>query len=300
MSFYQTEPLMKYERLNVKLALDLIKNQTQSDEVMILDGGESLEFVAIQHPTDSPTWVRLDNNEQVKSYQWDSNQMQKVAGTLDMKRLRQTIAAFKEKEIQLSIKGNSLHIKAGIITREMEIRPLDEDDLNWDFSFAKEQYDDTKVRMVGCLDPKTLNWFKGALIESTELGGNLWQCFKALRLMKNYDYPVELHYTKDELKMKWAKSIYDGNIMDAITAYFEVDEISHPWNGKTTNGYGGTSVLIENLGRLGKGILKKGKMELTVWENALELNLTVQRAKNSRLVHFRTFIPLSRMDEHRS
>tara|TARA_A200000159_G_scaffold151011_1_gene160828 strand:- start:756 stop:1142 length:387 start_codon:yes stop_codon:yes gene_type:complete len=118
--------------------------------------------------------------------------------------------------------------------------------------------------------------------------------------MKNYDNPVELYYAKDELKMRWSKANYDGQIMDAITVSFEVDKILEPWKGKTTNGYEGTSVLIENLGRLGKGILKKGKMEMTVWENVLELNLIIQRAKLSRMIHFRTFIALERMNVNRS
>ena len=295
---------MKYERLNVKLALDLIKNQTQADEVMILMGGDSLEFVANHYHTKSPTWVRIDNNEQVKSYEWDSNQMEKVVGTLDIKKLKNVFNSTKEKEIEMWIEGNDLHFKYGFITKTMKIAPLWEDEVWWDFEYAKQQheeYPEIVDSMVGCLDPKTLNWFKGALIESTELRGNLWRCFKGLRLLRNDIEPVYFDYNEETLQMKWPKYT-EGNgsdfvgsdrHIDCITVSFDVDRIEKPWKGKTTNGYYGTSKLIDNLGRLGKGILAKGKMELTVWEHALEFNLAVQRTKDSRKVHFRTFIPMN-------
>ena len=295
---------MKYERLNVKLALDLIKNQTQADEVMILMGGDSLEFVANHYHTNSPTWVRIDNNERVKSYQWDSNHMEKVVGTLDIKQLKNVFTQSKEKEIEMWIEGNDLHFKYGFITKTMKIAPLWEDGVWWDFEYAKQQHEEEPEivdSMVGCLDPKTLNWFKGALIESTELRGNLWRCFKGLRLLRNDIEPVYIDYNGETLTMKWPKYT-DGNgshlagsdrHIDCITVSFDVDEIEKPWKGKTTNGYHGTSKLIDNLGRLGKGILAKGKMELTVWEHALEFNLAIQRTKESRKVHFRTFIPLN-------
>ena len=305
----KTEPLMKYERLNVKLALDLIKNQTQADEVMILMGGDSLEFVANHYHTKSPTWVRIDNNEQVKSYQWQSNQMEQVIGTLNIKQLKDVFSSTKEKDIEMWVEPSTvamdgkttyeLHFKYGFITKTMKITPLWEDEVWWDFEYAKQQHeDDPEIvdSMVGCLDPKTLNWFKGALIESTELRGNLWRCFKGLRLLRNDIEPVYIDYNGETLTMKWPKNDPRSNSMsaiDCITVSFDVDEIEKPWKGKTTNGYFGTSKLIDNLGRLGKGVLAKGKMELTVWEHALEFNLAIQRTKDSRKVHFRTFIPLN-------
>lgn len=290
---------MKYERLNVKLALDLIKNQTQADEVMILMGGDSLEFVANHYHTKSPTWVRIDNNEQVKSYQWDSNHMERVVGTLDIKRLKKVFSQTKEKEIEMWIEGNDLHFKFGFVTKTMRITPLcgTIDVSLWSLEYAKQLHEEEPEivdSMAGCLDPKTLNWFKGSLIESTELKGNLWRCFKGLRLLKNDTEPVYIDYNKETLTMKWPKTDPSvGRPIDCITVSFDVDQIEKPWKGKTTNGYHGTSKLIDNLGRLGKGILAKGKMDLTVWEHALEFNLAVQRTKDSRKVHFRTFIPMN-------
>ena len=306
---------MKYERLNVKLALDLIKNQTQAEDVLMLMGGDSLEFVANHHHTGSPTWVRIDNNEQVKSYQWDSNHMEKVIGLFEIKELKAMFACTKEKEMEMWIDGNNLHYKCGFVTKTTRILPLSESQLGyylgqsyelwWDFEYAKEhnlENPELPIFMVGCLNPKALNWYKGALIESTELRGDaknyLWRGFKALRFNNNIIHPVFLDYNKETLTMKWPRCRdADGRPSDCITVHFDVDRIEKPWKGKTTTGWKGTSQLIENLGRLGKGILTKGKMELTVWENALEFNLAIQRTKDSRKVHFRTFIP---MDVNRS
>ena len=89
-------------------------------------------------------------------------------------------------------------------------------------------------------DPKTLNWFKGALIETTELRGNLWRCFKGLRLLRNDIEPVYIDYNGETLTMKWPKYT-DGNgshlagsdrHIDCITVSFDVDEIEKTLKGK--------------------------------------------------------------------
>ena len=287
-----------YERMNVKLALDLIKNQTQDETPMVVIGGddETLELVAHHYHTKAPTWVKIINTEQVKSYQWGSNTKDKIVGRINLKELKQTLSASKEKLVSIRLEGDTLNIKLGIISKQMKMYPLYEaDDESWCDESAKLANEEYYGTMVGCLNPKTLNWFKGTLIESTELGGNLWQCFKGLQLMKNDTNPVKITYDEDNLQMKWEKTNYDGQINDSMTAYFDVDEINKTWKGTTTQlPSGSSSELIYNLGRLGKGILSKGTMKMTVWENALEFNLAIRRTKESQMIHFRTFVPTNR------
>ncbi|MDA9991655.1 hypothetical protein N9E35_01470 [Candidatus Marinimicrobia bacterium] len=287
-----------YERLNVKLALDLIANQTQDNTPMVAIGGddETLEFVAHHYHTKAPTWVRIANTEQVKSYQWKSNTKDKIAGRINLKELKQTLSASKEKLVSIHLEGDTLNIKLGFMTKKMKLYSLYEgDDESWCNGSAKLANEEYYGTMVGSLDPKTLNWFKGALIGSTELTGNLWQCFKGLQLMKNNETPIEITYYEEQLQMKWTKENYEGQINDSMTAYFDVDELTKPWKSTTTQlPTGGSSELIYNLGRLGKGILSKGTMKMNIWENALEFNLVIQRTKQSARIHFRTFVPTNR------
>tara|TARA_B100001287_G_scaffold259806_1_gene247358 strand:- start:37641 stop:38435 length:795 start_codon:yes stop_codon:yes gene_type:complete len=257
---------MIIDRLDLKAATTLLGNQTKSHYGWLTFCEETgLQMMTGKSDARIPTWVAINEHDRMTKSMWIDNGETKF----EFKQLKRTI-------------NNTYY-------RELDIELLNERETkivsnNQTFITECIGIPENMLRITGEL--------RGKALGHTNLSGNLYQAFKAMRLSRWIDFgPVNIEWGLD-----WCPDLFvlskrkldeNDDVIESINATCDAETPLQEITAKVV-GYD----FIESLGRIGKAMWAKGSVEITLYERMMEFYLVTQRKPSSSKIHFRTIIPL--------